>query len=160
MHKGDFVKTVTFRKVTNEHSTSKTTVKKKLNITIKIEEIEYDQESGEIRIKGKNVTENEFINVGQYQSASLTRGSQFTIFKKCWDSISIENLRIASDPTLTSDLCAIVMEEGLANIFLVSSHITTLKATVTLSIPKKRKGPSQHDKVNIVIVYIHNILMH
>ena len=147
MHRGDFIKTVTFRKVANENSTSKSSIKKKLKITIKVEEIEYDQESGEIRVKGKNVTENEYINVGQYQSTTITRGHPFSLFKKVWDELSIDGLRIATDPTLTSDLCAIVMEEGLANLFLISSHITTLKATVTLSIPKKRKGPSQHDKV-------------
>lgn len=62
--------------------------------------------------------------------------------------MSIENIKLASDHTLTSDLCAIVMEEGLAHLFLISSHITTLKASVNLSIPKKRKGPSQHDKVS------------
>ena len=38
------------------------------------------------------------------------------------------------------------MEEGLANIFLVSSHLTVLKSKIELSIPKKRKGPSNHDK--------------
>jgi protein pelota len=38
------------------------------------------------------------------------------------------------------------MEEGVAHLYLISSHITTLKAKIEQSIPKKRKGPSQHDK--------------
>ena len=152
IQKGDFLKIVTFRKIVHENnSSSKTTVKKKLDITIKLEEIDYDQlaaeSAGEIRIKGKNVSENEYINVGQYQSATIVKGSKFSIFKKVWDDLAIEKLRIATDATLTSDLCAVVMEEGLANLFLVSSHITTLKGTVEVSIPKKRKGPNHHDKV-------------
>lgn len=38
------------------------------------------------------------------------------------------------------------MEEGIAHLFLISSHITTMKAKIESSIPKKRKGPNQHDK--------------
>lgn len=38
------------------------------------------------------------------------------------------------------------MEEGVAHMFLVSNHLTTLKAKIEQSIPKKRKGPSNHDK--------------
>lgn len=39
------------------------------------------------------------------------------------------------------------MEEGMANLFLVSNHTTLCKATIDQSIAKKRKGASQHDKV-------------
>lgn len=39
------------------------------------------------------------------------------------------------------------MEEGLAHLFLVSSHTTICKATIESSIAKKRKGATQHDKV-------------
>ena len=146
--KGDFIKTFTFRKVTHETSagTKSTSVKKKIDITIKIEEIEYDHNEGIIRYKGKNVSENEHIAIGQYQSIEIGRGSTFTIFKKSWDEISIDKLRESCDVSAVSDLAAIVMEEGIAHIFLISSHITTLKAKIELSIPKKRKGASQHDK--------------
>ncbi len=146
--KGDFIKTFTFRKVTHETSsgTKTSSVKKKINITIKIEEIEYDNNEGIIRYKGKNVSENEYIAMGQYQSIEIGRGSIFTVFKKSWDEISIDKLKEACDVTAVSDLAAIVMEEGIAHIFLISSHITTMKAKVEVGIPKKRKGASQHDK--------------
>ena len=38
------------------------------------------------------------------------------------------------------------MEEGVAHIYLISNHLTTLKSKIEQSIPKKRKGPSNHDK--------------
>jgi len=122
-------------------------VKKKIDITIKIEEIEYDNKEGLIRFKGKNVSENDHISVGQYQSIEIGKGSLFTLIKKLWDEIHIEKLKIGSDPSITSDLAAILMEEGVAHIYLISSHITNLKAKIEMSIAKKRKGPSQHDKV-------------
>lgn len=122
-------------------------MKKKIDITIKIEEIEYDNKEGLIRFKGKNVSENDHISVGQYQSIEIGKGSLFTLIKKLWDEIHIEKLKIGSDPSITSDLAAILMEEGVAHIYLISSHITNLKAKIEMSIAKKRKGPSQHDKV-------------
>jgi protein pelota len=144
--KGDFVKTITFRKVTHEKAGKSSSIKKKINITIKVEEIEYDQKEGIIRYKGKNVSENEYIAIGQYQSIEIAKGLMFTIFKKNWDEISIDRLKQATDLTITSDLAAIVMEEGVAHLYLISSHITTLKAKIEQTIAKKRKGPSQHDK--------------
>lgn len=144
--KGDFVKTITFRKVTHEKAGKSSSIKKKINITIKVEEIEYDQKEGIIRYKGKNVSENEYISIGQYQSIEIAKGLMFTIFKKHWDEISIDRLKQATDVTITSDLAAIVMEEGIAHLYLISSHITTLKAKIEQTIAKKRKGPSQHDK--------------
>jgi protein pelota len=146
--KGDFIKTLTFRKVAHETGSGikSTSVKKKIVITIKIEEIEYDPNEGIIRYKGKNVSENDYISIGQYQSIEIGKGSTFTAFKKSWDEISIEKLKESCDVTSVSDLAAIVMEEGIAHVFLISSHITTLKAKIELSIPKKRKGASHHDK--------------
>jgi protein pelota len=38
------------------------------------------------------------------------------------------------------------MEEWVAYVFLISSHLTTLKAKIEYSIPKKRKDAAQHDK--------------
>jgi protein pelota len=146
--KGDFIKTVTFRKVTHESTSGikSAAQKKKINITIKVEEIEYNQNENIIRYKGKNVSENEYISIGQYQSIEIGKGSTFTIFKKSWDEFSLDKLREAVDVSTTSDLAAIVMEEGVAHIFLISSHLTILKAKIESSIPKKRKGASQHDK--------------
>jgi len=151
--KGDFIRTKTFRKVALENSQGIKTnaVKKIINITIKIEEIEYDNKEGLMRFKGKNVSENDYVSVGQYQSIEIGKGSLFTLIKKIWDDIHIEKLRLASDPSVSSDLAAVLMEEGVCHIYLVSSHITTLKSKIEMSISKKRKGPSQHDKVNLKI---------
>jgi protein pelota len=108
--KGDLIKTITFRKVTHDTGSGTKThsQKKKINITIKVEEIEYDNNENIIRYKGKNVSQNEYISIGQYQSIEIGKGLQFTLFKKYWDEMHIEKLRTAADPTITSDLAAIV----------------------------------------------------
>ena len=47
--------------------------KKKIIITIKIEEIEYCQEDDIIRIKGKNVLKNKIISISQFQTAEILK---------------------------------------------------------------------------------------
>ena len=136
--KGDYIKTVMFRKVQHETGTGKTqSVKKKIIITIKIEEIDYDQTEGIIRLKGKNVSENEYISIGQFQTAEITKGSFFTLLKQYWDDISIDTLKTSTDPTLTSEVAAIMMEEGVAHLYLITNNQTVLQGKITYSIPKK-----------------------
>ena len=91
------IRTTTYRKVSKEDSQGVKTssVKKKINISVKIEEIEYDNKEGLMRLKGKNVCQNEYVNIGQYQSVEIGMGNFFTLFKKCWDDVHIEKIRLA-----------------------------------------------------------------
>jgi len=55
---------------------------------------------------------------------------------------------MACDPMQHADLGAVVMQEGLANVCLVTSAMTLVRAKIETNIPRKRKGQcSQHDKV-------------
>ena len=102
--KSDYFKTAMIRKVQHESGGGKVQVQKKIIITIKIEEIEYCQEDDIIRIKGKNVSENENISIGQFQTAEISKGAFFTLFKNYWDEIHIETLKNATDKTITSEV--------------------------------------------------------
>ncbi len=145
--KGDYIKTAMFRKVQHESGGGKvSSTKKKLIITIKIEEIEYCQEDDIIRIKGKNTSENEYISIGQFQTAEISKGSFFTLFKYYWDDIHIETLRNATDKTITSDVAAIIMEEGIAHLYFINNNQTVLHGKINQSIPKKRNGSTQYNK--------------
>ncbi len=54
----------------------------------------------------------------------------------------------ACDPTQSADLAAIVMQEGLGHVCLVTSSMTLVRAKIETTIPRKRKGMcTQHDKV-------------
>jgi protein pelota len=145
--KGDYLKTAMFRKVQHESGGGKvSSTKKKIIITIKIEEIEYCQEDDIIRIKGKNTSENEYISIGQFQTAEISKGSFFTLFKYYWDDIHIETLRNATDKTITSDVAAIIMEEGIAHLYFINNNQTVLHGKINQSIPKKRNGSTQYNK--------------
>lgn len=47
-----------------------------------------------------------------------------------------------------ADVAAVVMQEGLANLMLVTPAMTLLRAKVEVTIPRKRRGScTQHEKV-------------
>jgi len=59
----------------------------------------------------------------------------------------IERLELACDPATKADVAAIVMQEGLAHVCLITSNMTLVRAKIDVNIPKKRKGNStQRDK--------------
>ena len=147
VQRGDFIKTAVFRKIQHESNNGKvSSTKKKLILTIKVEDIDYDQVEGTIRFKGKNVSENENISIGQFQAAEISKGSSFSLYKKYWDEINIETLKAATDSSITADVAAIIMEEGVAHLYFITNNLTTLKGKITQSIPKKRTGSTGHDK--------------
>ena len=80
---GDNIKLSTFRKVQHETGSKVSSIKKKIYITITIEEIDYSPNA--IRIKGKNITPNEYIAIGQYHTDEIGVNSTFTLFKNYWD---------------------------------------------------------------------------
>lgn len=53
----------------------------------------------------------------------------------------------ACDPTQSADLAAVIMQEGLAYVCLVTSSMTLTRAKIEINIPRKRRGDcSQHGK--------------
>ncbi|KAF7132601.1 hypothetical protein RHSIM_Rhsim09G0131200 [Rhododendron simsii] len=61
--------------------------------------------------------------------------------QEVWDSLALDVLRQASDPTASADLGVVLMQEGLASIFLVGKSVTTTRSRIEGSIPRKH-GPA------------------
>lgn len=60
----------------------------------------------------------------------------------------VHSLEQACDATQKADVAAVVMQEGLANLVLVTPAMTLLRAKVEVTIPRKRRGScTQHEKV-------------
>ena len=141
---GDCIKLATFRKVQHESGSKVTSKKRKMILTICIEEIDYSPEC--IRFRGKNRSPNEYVAIGQYQTDEIGINSFFTLYKNYWDEMHLETLKKATDVTQTSEVVAVLMDEGIANLFYLSNTQTINKGKINMSIPKKRNGSTQHDK--------------
>ncbi|CAB3359850.1 Hypothetical predicted protein [Cloeon dipterum] len=145
---GDSVRASTVRKVQNQTATgSSTSSKIRTTLTIAVESIDFDTQACMLRLKGRNIEENQYVKMGAYHTIDLEVNRKFTLTKEEWDSISLERVDQACDPTQHADVAAVVMQEGLANICLVTSSMTIVRAKIEQAIPRKRKGHAQqHEK--------------
>ena len=91
-----------------------------------------------IRITGTNAQENKYLKLGQFQSMEIQPPKTLTLIKFHFDSIHIKKLNDACDLANEGHVAVIVMEEGLAHLFLVGRNTSKLKAKVERAIPKKK----------------------
>ncbi|KAG8227096.1 hypothetical protein J437_LFUL007433 [Ladona fulva] len=144
----DNVRGSTIRKVQNESATgSSTSNRVRTILTINVENIDFDTQACMLRLKGRNVEENQYVKMGAYHTLDLEVNRKFTLSKAEWDSVSLERVDMACDPTQNADVAAVVMQEGLAHICLITSSMTLVRAKIDQTIPRKRKGNvQQHEK--------------
>lgn len=145
---GDFVSCSTFRKVQMESSTgSSSSYKVRTTLTICVESIDFDTQACVLRLKGRNVVENKYVKTGQYHTLDVEQNRKFTVTKEEWDSVALERVDTACDPTQNADVAAVIMHEGIAHICLITSNMTIVRAKIDQVIPRKRKGNvTQHEK--------------
>lgn len=113
LQEGDSIRASTLRKVVTESATGSTGASKvRTTLTISIESIDYDFDACMLRVKGKNIAENQYVKMGQYHTLDIELNRKFTLSKEEWDTYSLDRLELACDRGKTADLAAIVMSEG------------------------------------------------
>ncbi|XP_051130882.1 protein PELOTA 1 [Andrographis paniculata] len=139
---GDTVVAATVRKVLREAASGGRDAERvKLKLEIKVEAIEYDKEGSVLRIRGKNILENEYVKIGAFHTLEIDLHRPFVLMKDVWDSLALDMLHQASDPKVSADLAVVLMQEGMAHIFLVGKSMTTTRSRIETSIPRKH-GPA------------------
>ncbi|KAK4371352.1 hypothetical protein RND71_010827 [Anisodus tanguticus] len=139
---GDTVLAVTVRKVLREAASGGRDAERvKLKLEIKVENVEYDKEGSALRIRGKNILENEHVKIGAFHTLEIELHRPFVLRKVVWDSLAREVLRQASDPSASADLAVVLMREGLAHILLIGKSVTITRSRIETSIPRKH-GPA------------------
>ena len=78
----------------------------------------------------------------------IEENRKFTLKKNCWDIVALERIEMACDASQNAEVAAIVMQEGIAHVCLLSGAMTLVRAKIDVAIPRKRKGSaSQFEKV-------------
>ncbi|KAM6964241.1 protein pelota homolog [Tautogolabrus adspersus] len=145
---GDSLRASTIRKVQTESQTGSVgSSRVRTTLTLCVETIDFDSQACQLRVKGTNLEENQYVKMGAYHTIELELNRKFTLAKKSWDSVVLDRIEQACDATQKADVAAVVMQEGLANLVLVTPSMTLLRAKVELTIPRKRRGScTQHEK--------------
>ncbi len=88
---GDSVRSTTIRKVASESSTgSVVSDKMRITLTIQVEAIDFDALEPMLRLKGRNIVENEHVKLGAYHTLELELNRKFSLAKPGWDSVATE----------------------------------------------------------------------
>lgn len=145
---GDRLKTSTYRRVQTETTTgSRSSNRIKLTLEITVESVLYEPTDAEIRVSGPNLTENENIKLGAYHTHTVQLNTPFTLTKDRWDSIYLERVAEACDEARVADVAAVIMQEGLAFVCLITPSMTIVRQKIEFAIARKRKGSvDQHGK--------------
>ncbi|CDK24309.1 unnamed protein product [Kuraishia capsulata CBS 1993] len=142
LHQHDEISLHTFRNIKREGKAKNE--RKNVILTLDIETVSYEDT---LRIKGRTVVENDDVPLGSYHTAEVLFNSKFTILKQEWDQVSLDQIDKACSIDAKAEIGAVVLEEGVAHLCLITENITFLKSKVEKSIPKKKRGDSAaHDK--------------
>ncbi|XP_020571768.1 protein PELOTA 1 isoform X1 [Phalaenopsis equestris] len=155
---GDLVQAVTVRKVVRElASGGRDSERVKLKLEINVESVDYNKEGSILRIRGKNILQNEHVKIGQFHTLEVELHRPFVLRKDIWDSFSLDILHQACDPAASADLAVLLMQEGLAHMFLIGRSITTTRSRIETSIPRKH-GPAIAGYESALKKFFENVL--
>ena len=100
-----------------------------------------------MHVSGRVAEENKHVKLGSYHTLDLELHRNFTLEKaEGWDSVALDTLKEAIDQDAKAQLCAVIMQDGLANICLVTEHQTIFKQKVETTMPSQRPGSNEKDK--------------
>ncbi|KXJ88673.1 hypothetical protein Micbo1qcDRAFT_166102 [Microdochium bolleyi] len=143
----DVVRAHAVRKVVNETKTGSTSSERvHTDLTIRVTSTFFDPAASALHVSGTVIAENAWVSLGQYHTLDLELHRPFRIWKKYgWDSVAKETLQDALKQDKEGAVAAVVMQEGIANICIITEYRTVLKQRVESSIPKKRSASSDQD---------------
>ncbi|KAK9464539.1 hypothetical protein V1512DRAFT_268184 [Lipomyces arxii] len=159
IHVGDVLKSSTFRRISKEKDkegsgemiSNAPSQRISLVLAITVTKTDFDPAGGALHASGPVAEESPHVRLGAYHTLDLALHRAFTIRKLSfapWDSISLQTVVSACDPASRAEAGAVVLQPGLANICLVTEHMTLLRQRIEFSIPRKRAADSAaaHDK--------------
>ncbi|KAG5925629.1 hypothetical protein E4U42_004103 [Claviceps africana] len=145
---GDLVHGHALRKVVTVNSGTGAAAAERVHtdLTIKVKSTFFDAVISSLRVSGVVVSENDHVAKGSHHTLDIEANRSFTVIKlDGWDSVSKTTLSQALSDDKNGAMAAVVMQEGLANICLVTQFRTVLKTRVESVVPKKRDTAADQD---------------
>lgn len=140
---GDEIEALTTRKLVSEKGTPRV----RLKLQIKVSKVEYEGDSGILRLNGRTSKDHKDVPLGSFHTLQLEPQLQFHLYKDEWDSFALKQVDDATNIENRSDIAAIVIQPGVAHICLVTESMTVMRQKVEVTIPRKKRGDnSAQDK--------------
>lgn len=147
IQKGDMVELLTIRNVKKTEGGKAERVH--VNLKLLVESVDYVPSDEIMRIRGKTMEQNEYVPNQSYHTAEVQLNKKLKINKPEWDDISYGIVLAASSVEKKAEVGAVVLQEGVAHLCLVTDTMTVLRNKIEKAIPRKSRGDgggSGHDK--------------
>ncbi|GAB7363240.1 hypothetical protein MBLNU230_g3522t1 [Neophaeotheca triangularis] len=144
----DTLRASAVRKITTESATGSTSSQRvQMTLTIRVTQLDFDAQASQLHVSGRVSEENKHVKLGSHHTLDLELQRNFTLEKADgWDTIALDILKESINQDAKAELWAVVMQEGLANIVLITEYQRILRQRIEVSLPKKRAGSSDHEK--------------
>ena len=132
---GDSLRSTTVRKVTTESSTgSSSSSRVRTMLTISVEDVDFDVLACVLRVKGRNIQENQYVKVGTCTGVSLIDGLQYAPSSAIFDVLTrkkcTRSVYTCAFPIVNTSMMAV--DEAYCNLIVtrnkfVLSQLTSLR---------------------------------
>ncbi|KAK4991019.1 Translation factor pelota [Elasticomyces elasticus] len=156
----DLLRASALRRITTESATGSTSSQRvQTTLTLRVTKLDFDPQASQLHVSGTVAEENKYVKLGGFHTLDLELQRNFTLTKADgWDSVALAQLRESIDQTKKAVCWAVVMQEGLANICLITEYQTILRQRVEVSLPKKRGSGKSSDHEKAVQRFFHTVL--
>ncbi|MCF2139173.1 MAG: mRNA surveillance protein pelota [Candidatus Lokiarchaeota archaeon] len=119
--------------------------RKPMTLLITVEKIEFHEFTNRLRVTGVILEGPEdYVSHGQHHTFNLEPGHQIRIFKEKWFRNDIERIRRSMTKKDTNQILVVAIENGLANIAVLSNYSLTPIVEINENIPGKRYKKQMH----------------
>ncbi|XP_049851184.1 protein pelota homolog [Schistocerca gregaria] len=137
----DHIRTQTIRKIQKDSTIGVPDSERKvLTLSICVKKIDFDPTDCTLRLSGQVSQENKWVKLGSYHTLEIPLLKKLVLYKHTWNQVSLLRLEEAANESKKYQVVVVIMQEGLANICVITEFMTITKARITLSIPRKNKS--------------------
>ena len=148
----DLLRASALRRVTTESATGSTSsTRVHMHLTLSVTSLDFDTQASQLHVSGRITEETKYTKIGQFHTLDLELNRNFELEKRGeagWDSVARALVREACHPGKSAEVWAVVMQEGMANIAVLTGQRTVHRQKIEVAVPKKRGVGKQadHDK--------------
>lgn len=67
-----------------------------------MENIDFDTQACVLRLKGRNIEENQYVKMGAYHTLDLELNRKLAVYKDEWDSVALDRIEASCNPAKVS----------------------------------------------------------
>ncbi len=150
IEQGDIARCRTIRKIKIGDENNPKIVKKPLTLTINVENIEFHETTGNLRVAGKIIDGPDDIPRGNFHTFTLDQGKDITIIKKNWPKHLLDKLKESEQKT--SEYLVVIFDREKAIFAELKRRNYKILSSINADVQKKDAPKTKSDNIYKAII--------